>query len=85
MLGTQQQADGIPDFVRVKAQRGFRGIADGRFQEVKVGEVVEVSKALAVELRMSGKAHMTQEPLGKVKKEKEKDGGKEAAGAGAGK
>ena len=55
--------DTIPDHVRVKVLRGFRGPVDGRFQEVKPGEVVTVTRELAIELRQSLKAVVTTDEL----------------------
>lgn len=42
--------------IKVKALRGFRGVANGQFREVKVGEAVEVSEFFARELSHSKKA-----------------------------
>lgn len=62
--GDQAMAnDAIPDHVRVRALKGFRGHVDGRFQEVKPGEVVTVTKELAIDLRQSLKAVMTQDEV----------------------
>lgn len=58
----------IPDHVRVRCLRGFRGPVDGRFTNVNPGDVVTVTKELAVELRTANKAVMTQDPL-KVQKD----------------
>jgi hypothetical protein len=62
--GDQAMAnDTIPDHVRMKALKGFRGQVDGRFQEVKPGEIVTVTKELAIDLRQSQKAVMTTEEV----------------------
>jgi hypothetical protein len=55
--------DSIPDFIKMKALRGWRGTVDGRFLVIEKGQVVMVAKELAVELRTYGKAVMTEEPL----------------------
>jgi len=53
--------DGLPDIVRVRAQKGFRAHVNGQFGVVNVGDVVPVAKTLAYELRAAGKAVMTSD------------------------
>lgn len=49
----------LPDYIRVEALKGFRAHVDGRFAIVNPGDVVEVSRATAIDLRMANKAIMT--------------------------
>lgn len=56
-----QAQDGIPDRVNMKALRGFYAPVNGRFMSVNPGDVVEVDKALAVDLRLAKKAVMVSE------------------------
>jgi hypothetical protein len=55
-------AESLPDLIRVEALKGFRGHVNGKFMIVNPGDVVTVSKALAVELRTANKALMTDKP-----------------------
>jgi hypothetical protein len=59
----QQPNQALPEVIRVRAQRGFRGPIDGKFSIASPGDVVEVPRALAMELRGAGKAVMTDEDL----------------------
>ncbi len=65
----QQQApnQALPEAIRVRAQKGFRAPVDGIFGIVNPGDVVEIPRALAMELRAAGKAVMTEEPLKRQK------------------
>lgn len=54
---------GLPETIRVRVQRGFRGLINGRFAIANPGDVVEVPRALAMEMRGSGRAVMSDEPL----------------------
>lgn len=64
MIQQQQQPNqGLPEVVRVRAQRGFRGLINGKFDAASPGDVVDVPRALAMELRGAGKAVMTNEEL----------------------
>lgn len=49
----------LPDIIKVEALKGFRAHVDGRFTIVNPGDVVEVSRATAIDLRMANKAVMT--------------------------
>lgn len=74
--------ENVPDVIKMKALRGWRGMVEGQFRVVEKGQVVNVAKELAVELRTYGKAVMTDEPLtdlGKKDKEKEKESHPSAA------
>lgn len=53
-------ADSLPDYIKVEALKGFRAHVDGRFTIVNPGDVVEVSRATAIDLRMANKAVMTE-------------------------
>lgn len=57
----QQPNQALPETIRVRAQKGFRAHVDGAFGVVNPGDVVDVPRALAMELRASGKAVMTEE------------------------
>lgn len=57
-----QIPDTLPEIVKVKALRGFRGMVKGKYTNVNPGDVVPVDKKLAIELRISQKAVMTDEP-----------------------
>lgn len=61
---TQQPNQSLPEIIRVKALRGFRGHINGRFGVANPGDVVEVPRALAMEMRAVGRAVMTAEDLG---------------------
>lgn len=53
----------LPEVIRVRALKGFRAHVDGRFGIVNPGDVVEVTKEVAVDLRMGQKAVMTDAAL----------------------
>lgn len=55
-------AETLPEQIKVEALKGFRGHVKGAFTIVNPGDVVVVSRALAVELRMANKAVMTDKP-----------------------
>lgn len=62
----QAQANmGLPDVIRVKALKGFRALTkdNNQFTIVRPGDVVEVDRQLAMELRMHRKAVMVNEEL----------------------
>lgn len=63
MQKQQQQQSGLPEVIRVKAQRGFRGLVNGRFGVANPGDVVDVPRDLAMELRGAQKAYMVDEEL----------------------
>ena len=52
---------GLPDIIRVKVVRGFRGLIDGQFGVANPGDVVEVPRGLAMEMRGAGRAVMTND------------------------
>lgn len=56
MLQQMSPNQGLPDIIRVKALKGFRGLADGTFGIVNPGDVVDVPRELAFELRAANKA-----------------------------
>lgn len=51
----------LPETIRVKALKGFRAHVDGAFGIVNPGDVVEIPRVLAFEMRAAGKAVMTEE------------------------
>jgi hypothetical protein len=51
----------LPETIRVRALKGFRAHVDGTFGIVNPGDVVEVPRALAFEMRAAGKAVMTED------------------------
>jgi hypothetical protein len=57
----------LPDIIRVRAVKGFRGPVEGRFTIVQPGDVVEIPRILAFELRAAGKAVMTDAELKRQK------------------
>ena len=59
----QQPNQSLPEIIRVKAQKGFYASVEGQFGLVNPGDVVEIPRSLAMELRASGKAHMTDAKL----------------------
>lgn len=64
MIGShQQQNQGLPDIIRVKVLRGFRGHIDGRFGIAVPGDVVEVPRELALQMRGAHRAVMTEAEL----------------------
>lgn len=68
MLTQQQQANqALPEVIRVQAQKGFRAHVEGKFGVVNPGDVVEIPKVLAMELRAAGKAFMTDAELKRQK------------------
>lgn len=52
----------VPEFVRVKALKGFRAKVKGVYSIVNPGDVVMVEGPVAVDLRVANKAVMTDEP-----------------------
>lgn len=52
---------GLPEIIRVRAIRGFRGVVDGQFGIANPGDVVDVPRALAMEMRACGRALMTND------------------------
>lgn len=70
---------------KVKALRGFRGIANGQFREVKPGETVEVPEGLARDLIHSKKAEravtsLESADIGAASESDAKRGGKSNVG-----
>lgn len=59
MLQQQNPNQALPEIIRVRAQKGFRAHVDGQFGVVNPGDVVEVPRVLAMELRGAQKAVMT--------------------------
>lgn len=49
---------GLPETVRVRALKGFRGLIDGQMGVANPEDVVDVPRDLAVTLRFGGKAVM---------------------------
>lgn len=47
--------NGLPEIIRVKVIRGFRGEIDGKFGTCAPGDVVDVPRALAIEQRHAGR------------------------------
>lgn len=58
---TQAPNQPLPETIRVRAIKGFRGVIDNVFGVASPGDVVHVPRALAMELRGAGKAVMTDE------------------------
>lgn len=52
----------VPEFVRVRALKGFRAKVKGVYSIVNPGDVVTVEGPVAVDLRVANKAVMTDEP-----------------------
>lgn len=68
MLQSMQMPNqGLPDVIRVQALRGFRGFIDGQFGIANPGDVVEVPRALAMEMRACGRAVMTDKEKHRAK------------------
>lgn len=59
MLQTQQQSN-VPEIVAMEIRRACRVPVNGVITEVWPGSVVEVDRALAVDLRMANKAVMVE-------------------------
>lgn len=59
----QNQQSALPETIRVKVQRGFRCWQNGRIAAVNPGDVVEVPRALALEMRGAGKAYMVEDAV----------------------
>lgn len=57
----------LPETIRVKGQKGFYAHIDGKLELVNPGDVVEIPRALAFEMRAAGKAHMVSDPLKRQK------------------
>lgn len=69
MLQTQQGPAyaGVPEIVRVKALKGFRGLIDGSLGIANPGDVVDVPRDLAAAARFGGKAVMVDPVTEKVR------------------
>lgn len=63
----QQPNQPLPEVIRVRALRGFRASIDGVLSVVNPGDVVEVPRTLAMEMRAANKAVMTEDPLKRQK------------------
>lgn len=57
----------LPEMIRVRALKGFRASLDGVFAIVNPGDVVEISRTLAMEMRAANKAVMTEDPVKRQK------------------
>lgn len=57
----------LPESIRVRGQKGFYAHIDGKLELVNPGDVVEIPRALAFEMRAAGKAHMVSDPLKRQK------------------
>ena len=64
---TQQPNQGLPEIIRVKSQKGFYAPLDGKLELVNPGDVVDIPRALAMEMRGAGKAYMVEEELKRQK------------------
>jgi hypothetical protein len=53
----------LPDTIRMKAQKGFYAHIDGKLAIVNPGDVVDIPRQLACDMRAAGKAFMVDEPL----------------------
>lgn len=51
----------LPEVIRMRALKGFRATVDGQFGIVNPGDVVDIPRTLAMEMRAAGKAVMTEE------------------------
>lgn len=57
----------LPETIRVKAQKGFYAHIDGKLAIVNPGDVVDIPRQLACDMRAAGKAYMVDEPLKRQK------------------
>lgn len=57
----------LPEIIRVKAQKGFYAHIEGKLSIVNPGDVVDIPRQLACEMRAAGKAYMVDEPLKRQK------------------
>jgi len=57
----------LPEVIRVRALKGFRASIGGEFGVVNPGDVVEIPRVLAMEMRAAGKAVMTEDNLKRQK------------------
>ena len=62
-MAQQPNNAALPDIIRVEALKGFRARVGGRMEIVNPGDVVDVEKETAVDLRMAHKAVMTEKDL----------------------
>lgn len=58
--GQNMQFNGLPDVIRMRAIKGFRGQVDGQLGIVNPGDVVDVPRDLALTLRYGQKAVMVE-------------------------
>lgn len=58
-----EAASDLPETIRVLARRGFYAHVDGTLGVVNPGDVVELPRQFAMELRAAGKAVSTDKPL----------------------
>lgn len=57
----------LADLIRMEALKGFRAPVDGVFGIVNPGDVVEVPRAVAIDLRSANKAIMTEKAVRRQK------------------
>jgi len=57
----------LPETIRVEALKGFRAVIAGQFGVANPGDVVEVPLQVAIDLRVAGKAVMTDKDLKRQK------------------
>lgn len=71
MQTVQQGAayQGVPEVVRVKALKGFRGLIDGSIGIANPGDVVDVPRDLAISVRFGGKGVMVDPSTEKVRQQ----------------
>jgi hypothetical protein len=61
MNGVQNmQGNALPEIIRMRALKGFRGQVDGQWGVVAPGDIVDVSRELAMTLRYGQKAVMVE-------------------------
>lgn len=66
-MNTQNPSQALHETIRVRALKGFRAIVDGQFGIVNPGDVVEIPRTLAMEMRAANKAVMTDAELKRQK------------------
>lgn len=70
MLNTNQQGGmALPEVIRMRALKGFRGVIDGAWGIANPGDVVDVPRDLAMTLRYGEKAVMVEPQTKKVRQE----------------
>lgn len=63
----QQPNQALPEVIRMRALKGFRASINGEFGIVNPGDVVELPRVLAMEMRAANKAVMVDADLKRQK------------------